>query len=209
MFHSFFTQGLTKIKQLNRWQKFQIIAVVLLVILVVVMVRSVLVERERLRQAQYSAQVKLLTRATNYHEHLPKIEQAAAQDPKNRAAQMDLALAYYNVQEYEKAITAYEKIIKLDEDYTLAYNGLGNTYRDLAIATNDSAAKKDLFKKAEHYYREAIKWEKTYIIAYSNLAQMLGEYVDKTIAKMVVEEGLQQKADSPELQDLKKQFSRP
>lgn len=59
----------------------------------------------------------------------------------------------------DEARTMYEKAIKLDPGYAVAYNDLGVIYESVG-----------LFKEAEDYYLQAVKLDPNYAPGYSNLA---------------------------------------
>jgi tetratricopeptide (TPR) repeat protein len=73
-----------------------------------------------------------------------KLRQATEADPENAAAWSQLG-GVYNEQGSEQAVACYERAVKLNPRYYLAYRGLGNYY-----------LKKKDYPRAESYYAKAI-----------------------------------------------------
>ncbi|OQY45844.1 MAG: hypothetical protein B6242_09400, partial [Anaerolineaceae bacterium 4572_78] len=80
-------------------------------------------------------------------------------DPESAITYYNRGRAYYNLHEYEKALTDYSEAIRLDPDDADAYFGRGNTYKQLK--ENDKAIadfKKYLELSDDEYWRnEALK----------------------------------------------------
>src|SRR5688572_12993349 len=56
---------------------------------------------------------------------------AIRENPTEKAAYYDRALAYQGLNQPRKAIVDYTESIRLDANYTVAYNNRGNCYYDL------------------------------------------------------------------------------
>ncbi|NEQ95544.1 MAG: tetratricopeptide repeat protein [Cyanothece sp. SIO2G6] len=123
------------------------------------------------------------------------IQLAVELDPTQPIYHYYLGVAFAEAQEFEKAITAYEKAIELDLSDTPLYNGLGNVYRalkryDEAIAAYEKAIKLDVFVaephnglgnvyyELKHYaeaiaaYKKAIKRDKLDAYPHNNLGNV-------------------------------------
>ena len=103
-----------------------------------------------------------------------------------------LAVSKYNQKDFEGASESYLKAIKKDPSNQLAYNGLGNLYRD-----------QKEYIKAEENYRKAIALDENYVIAYSNLAIMFMDNGKNSEAEGIIDKGLEKNPDSPELKNIK------
>ena len=82
-----------------------------------------------------------------YREEIPGLEAAIAADPTDLYSLEMLAVANYNLGQYEPAEAAYKKILAITDD-AFTHNNLGNVYRDwgkpdLAIAEYEAAIKLD------------------------------------------------------------------
>ncbi|MFW5885179.1 MAG: tetratricopeptide repeat protein [Patescibacteria group bacterium] len=112
---------------------------------------------------------------------------------KDEDVLFNLAVSHYNKKNYEKAEYFYEEILKQDPKNVLAYNGIGNMYRD-----------KKNYEKARENYEKAISVKPNFIASYSNLAMMLLNNEKKEEASAVLEKGLENNADSSGSEKLKK-----
>lgn len=61
--------------------------------------------------------------------HLKHLEKNISEDPNNVEAWTQLASTYLDMQEFPKAIGAYEKLVVLVDDKSTVYNDLGVAYR--------------------------------------------------------------------------------
>jgi tetratricopeptide (TPR) repeat protein len=112
---------------------------------------------------------------------------AAIAKESNQELITQLAVNLYRQKKYESAIEQYQKLISLGKDPAFAWNGVGNAYRDWAVA--DQAKKAQANQEALNAYREAIKADKGYLAAYSNLAILLRDLDQLEQSKQVAQEG--------------------
>lgn len=61
--------------------------------------------------------------------HLNHLKESVTQDPENVETWNQLANAYYDIQDYPKAIEAYLKLVSLVDDSSIIYQDLGVAYR--------------------------------------------------------------------------------
>lgn len=98
-----------------------------------------------------------------------------------------LAVLLYREKKYESAIAEYQKLISMGKDPAFAWNGIGNSYRDWA---NLEESKREYYnQEAVKAYQEAIKADKGYIAAYTNLVILLKDLNQNEQAKKVANEG--------------------
>jgi tetratricopeptide (TPR) repeat protein len=125
---------------------------------------------------------------------LNQLLKAEELDPENPEIQYNLALGYRFMNVHSKAITHFKKAIELRQNFSEAYNDLGNTYLilskwDLAIIYFEKALentlyatphfaqnnlgqayyKKGEYNKAVESYRKAIKYQPSFSMAFHNL----------------------------------------
>jgi tetratricopeptide (TPR) repeat protein len=111
-----------------------------------------------------------------YRADIPELEKKLASNPEDLESLEALAVAHYQLGEYDGAIAAYQKIIALTEDpQSLAFihNALGNVYRD-----------QKKFDLAIPEYEQAMTLDPTLKHPYINLAgvyKAMGE-LDKAMA---------------------------
>lgn len=96
-----------------------------------------------------------------YEKRLPELKKAVEKDSKDANARKEYAVALYATGEIGGAATQYEAAVKLNDKDAVAYNNLGNSYRDLK--------KTD---KAIEAYKKSIELNKKNINAYANLANV-------------------------------------
>ena len=108
--------------------------------------------------------------------------------PNDTSALRELALAQYQLGHYDDAIATYQKLALQSGYVAFAWNGMGNVFRD----------KKDV-PQAEAAYREAIKQDPTFAVAYNNLAILLLDNGDKTGGVLVMRDGLSHNPSSADL----------
>ena len=82
--------------------------------------------------------------------------------PRNKEVQNALGLVYFSLDRHKDSIIHFDKAIKLDKDYSAAYNNLGTVYLDLkeydkAIATFEKATSNVLYGTPEMSYNN-IGW---------------------------------------------------
>ncbi len=110
-----------------------------------------------------------------YRAQVPELEKALEADPQDVASLEALAVAHYQLGEYDGAIEAYKKILAITDD-AFIHNALGNAYReqqkwDLAIAE----------------YETSISLDPTLKHPYINLAGVYNKRGDVTKALEVLE----------------------
>lgn len=152
-------------------------------------------KKNNAKQSDYQAGLDNFSKG-NFKEAIDLIE-------KNNQGKSDpdslfkLAVSYYNQKDYDKSIEYYEKILKLDSNNALAYNGLANVYRD---QKNE--------EKAVENYKKAIEINPTFALAYSNLAIMYIDLGEKKEAGETIENGLKNVPNSPELKNVEAFFKK-
>jgi len=130
----------------------------------------------------------------NFTAGLNELLKAEELDPENPEIQYNLALGYRFINLHSKSITHFKKAIELRQNFSEAYNDLGNTYLilskfDLAIICFKKALanpiyatphfaynnlgyayyKKSEYKKAVESYLKAIKRQPSFSRAFHNL----------------------------------------
>jgi tetratricopeptide (TPR) repeat protein len=113
----------------------------------------------------------------DYEAEIPTLEEAIAADPTDIFALENLAVAHYQLGEYEEAVDAYLQILAIQED-AFTRNNLGNAYRDWGKADEAKAA-----------YRKAMEDDPTLKYPYVNLAGLLKKEGDIQGAMEVLTEG--------------------
>ncbi len=124
---------------------------------------------------------------------LEKAVKTESKNTKNTNYFQNLAVAKYNLKDYQGAIKNYEKIIKINSEDAFSYNGLGNIYRDLG--------RKEI---AKENYKKAIEVDPRFTVAYSNLALLLDEENKKEEAIKILEEGIKANPESEGLKGVLK-----
>lgn len=99
--------------------------------------------------------------AAEYQERLPELEKEVEDNPESAEARKKYAVALYATGEKGLAEKQYEEVVKINDQDGVAYNNLGNAYRD--------NKKTD---KAVEAYKKAIEINKTAINPYVNLANV-------------------------------------
>jgi Flp pilus assembly protein TadD len=112
-----------------------------------------------------------------YKAEIPDLEKAVEADPTDRGSLESLAVAHYQLGEYEEAEAAYLKILAIGED-AFTRNNLGNVYRDSGRTEEAKAA-----------YRKAIETDPTLKYPYVNLSGVLKTEGDLAGAMEVLTNG--------------------
>ena len=99
--------------------------------------------------------------AAEYQERLPELEKEVEDNPESAEARKKYAVALYATGEKDLAEKQYEEVVKINDQDGVAYNNLGNAYRD--------NKKTD---KAIEAYKKAIEINSTAINPYVNLANI-------------------------------------
>ena len=115
---------------------------------------------------------KVLTWARKHREAIPPLEEAAKNLPHNKEVHKLLGNSYSYVGEFEKAIRAYKKVLKIDFNDPNVHDNLGNAYIKLGM-----------INRAINEFQTAIGVDSTYIQAYNNLGNvyMQKEWVERAI----------------------------
>lgn len=77
--------------------------------------------------------------------HLNHLKEKVSEDPNDVEAWTQLANTYFDIQEFPKAIEAYEKLVVLADDKSTVYQDLGVAYR-----------RTEQFKKAIESFQKAV-----------------------------------------------------
>ena len=104
---------------------------------------------------------KVLTWARKHREAIPPLEEAAKNLPHNQEVNKLLGNSFSHVGEFEKAIRAYQKVLKIDFNDPDVHDNLGNAYIHLG-----------LIDPAINEFQTAIGVDSTYIQAYNNLGNV-------------------------------------
>lgn len=113
----------------------------------------------------------------DYRAEIPELQKAIEADPADLYALESLAVAHYQLKEYEQAEAAYLKILAIQED-AFTRNNLGNVYRDWGKTEEAKAA-----------YRQAMEEDPTLKYPYVNLSGTLQKEGDVAGAIKVLQEG--------------------
>ena len=115
----------------------------------------------------------------DYAQQLPGLEQAVEQNPNDLDALAQLAIGYYQTQDYAKAEETYKKMLAI-KDTAEVHNNLANVYRDWN--------KPEL---AIEQYEKALDIDPSLGVAYGNLAAlyMMTGKIDDAIR--VAEDGIE------------------
>lgn len=116
------------------------------------------------------------TRA-DYEAELPDLTQAVEADPTDLYALEALAIAHYQLGQYEEAATAYKKMLAMTDD-AFTHNNLGNVYRDWEKSDEAIAE-----------YETAIALDPTLTFPYVNLARVYRTAGDMEKAMEVLNRG--------------------
>lgn len=111
-----------------------------------------------------------------YRAEIPELQKAVEADPQDLTSWEALAVAHYQLAEYDKAEEAYLKILAVVDD-AFTHNNLGNVYRD-----------QQLYDKAIAQYEKAIKLDKTLKQPYINLAGVYKKMGDMEKAVEILEQ---------------------
>jgi len=113
----------------------------------------------------------------DYRAEVPELQKAVEADPADLYSLEALAVAHYQLKEYEQAEAAYLKILAIQED-AFTRNNLGNVYRDWGKT-----------EEAKTAYRQAMEEDPTLKFPYVNLSGVLQKEGDVAGAIEVLQEG--------------------
>lgn len=116
--------------------------------------------------------------AAEWQAELPKLEKAVQDNPTDLTALQALAVAQYQLKNYDDAAATYEKMLAIKDD-PLTHNNYGNVLRD--AGKTDSAIAQ---------YQKAIAGDPTLVTAYINLAMVFTNENDKADADKVLSQGI-------------------
>lgn len=116
--------------------------------------------------------------AAEYEAAIPGLQQALEEKPDDLVVLQDLAVAYYNLHQYEEAAQTYEKMLGLADD-AFVRNNYANVLRDWG--------KVDM---AIDEYRQAIEMDPSLAVAYINLASVYVRQERKDEAVALLEQGI-------------------
>ncbi len=114
----------------------------------------------------------------DYEAAVPELEQALEETPDDLPALQELAVAYYNLHQYEEAAQTYQKMLNLAED-AFVRNNYANVLRDWG--------KVDM---AITEYQQAIATDPSLAVAYINLASVYVRQERKADAVALLEQGI-------------------
>lgn len=114
----------------------------------------------------------------SYAKKLPSLMKSAQDNPKDLGALQQLAIAYYQTKQYDKAVDTYNKMLKI-KDSAEVRNNLANVYRDMK--KTDQAIKE---------YKAAIQADPKRVQAYVDLAALYLMSGKPDQAKTVLKDGL-------------------
>lgn len=107
-------------------------------------------------------------------------ENTVHENPENSLAHFNLATAYFDRKQWQKAIQEYQKAVSIKPVYPEAYSNIGNAYSELGS--------RDL---AIEQYKTAIRQKATYGDAYNNLAVTYHEIGRDDLAQKTLESAVQ------------------
>ena len=90
-----------------------------------------------------------------------KLEKTISHNLNNSDALVELGINYYVIRNFDKATEAYMQATNLNPDDFMAWNNLGNVYRDLVN-----------FQLAHDAYNKSLEINSNYIPAYLNLVNL-------------------------------------
>jgi tetratricopeptide (TPR) repeat protein len=169
----------------RRWRIFMVLIFILIVLVVVTFFI-----RGKLRQKNYEDGLKNLSegRFDMATENLKKVSSGE----NELDALYKLAVSKYNQKDFEGAIAGYTSVIEKDPQNYLAYNGLGNVYRD-----------QKSYSQAQENYQKAFQNNPSFVSAYANLAIMQSDMGKGDEVRETIEDGLRNNPDNKELNNLK------
>ncbi|KKR31594.1 MAG: hypothetical protein UU37_C0007G0002 [Candidatus Gottesmanbacteria bacterium GW2011_GWA2_41_12] len=105
-----------------------------------------------------SLSLRTISRNSDWKDRITFYEQTIKFSPGSARVRNNLAMAYADVKQYEKAEKEYLKSISLSDDYPQTHHNLGNIYVQLKR-----------YDQAINEYKKAIKMDKYFSPAYFNL----------------------------------------
>lgn len=114
-----------------------------------------------------------------YVDKLPELEEEVGEDSADLSKLQELAIAYYQTQQFDKAEATYRRMLAV-ENTAAVHNNLGNVYRDWGR-----------FDLAVEEYGTAVELEPTHANAWVNLATLYSARGDSKMAKETARKGLE------------------
>jgi tetratricopeptide (TPR) repeat protein len=173
-----------------------VLAVVIIVVVVIIVARHFKTTQKVTTHgsqtfSSYNDGLKAIA-TLNFDDAINQFNTVLAATPNDADALRQLALAQYQAAKYSDAIVTYQKLATQKNYGAYASNGLGNIARD-----------QKQYDQAESYYRQAINQDKTFCVAYSNLAILLIDQGNSDQAAQVLADGLKSNPNSSELKATK------
>lgn len=165
-------------------QKHKIISSIILVVLVAGLTVGIWVLTQDKAAPKVSGAV-----AAEYQKRLPELKKAVEDKPNDAAARKNYAVALYATGNFNDSRKQYEEAVKINDRDSVAYNNLGNVYRDLKS-----------YDKAIDSYKKSIEIDSKTINTYVNLANVqLYNKDDSGAAIQVYKDGLRALPDNEQL----------
>jgi len=131
-----------------------------------------------------------------------RLEKSLVDNPNNTNLLLELGVNYYVARDLNKALDTYIKITELDSDDFMAWNNLGNVFRDLVD-----------FWDAKDAYKRALEINPNYIPSYINLVDLyviwpMDEEGDKIREEItsILQQGLKLNPENETLQAMSKAY---
>lgn len=167
------------------FKKHKTVSIVTIVIIVALAVAAVLVLQHKKPETKAPTAV-----AAEYERQLPDLKKAVDEKPSDASARKNYAVALYATGNLEESRKQYEESTKLNGDDAIAYNNLGNVYRDLGQAD-----------KAVEAYKKSLQQNAKSVNTYVNLANVqLYSKSDSDAAINTYKDGLKALPDNEQLQ---------
>lgn len=132
-----------------------------------------------------------------YKQSAEKLSAYTADNPTDQEALSQLAGSYYNIGQFDNAISAYNKLIALDPNQALYYTNIAHAY----LAKGDS-------ENAKTNYQKSISLDPSLVVNYMNLAMILKDAGNKEGALSILDQGLEKNPDNWALKDLKYEYEK-
>lgn len=132
------------------------------------------VDSSKLIAEDYEYHGRILNKNKKYKEASESLKKAIEVEPERIELYQELATAYAQQGEYEKAVEVYEKKREKAEPSNADFYYMGNNYMmagEAAREAGDEAKAKEYFKKADETYANVTKSNPTYANAYLWRAQ--------------------------------------
>ncbi len=108
----------------------------------------------------------MLMKAKRFSEAAQQLQAIAREDPTVPGVQLNLGIAYLQLDEYQQAEQALRRALQLDGGKSIAYNQLGILFR-----------KRGQFRQARDAYQQALELKPDYPLAHLNLGILCDLYL--------------------------------